>query len=68
MEMQSYRVNLGWSRRQMAREANLSTFAIKQAEEGKPIRPETAKAIADALSRALNRDIKPLDISGLNIL
>jgi predicted transcriptional regulator len=65
--MREYRLNLGWSHRKMAQEAGLSAIAIKRAEDGIPVQPRTAKAIADALSRALNREIKPLEIEGLNI-
>ena len=63
-----YRINLGWSFRKLAREAGISADIAKRAEVGKPIRPDTAKAIADAFSRALGREIKVLDIEGLHII
>ncbi len=63
-----YRINLGWSFRKFAQEAGISADITKRAEEGKPIRPDTAKAIADAFSRALGREIKVLDIEGLHII
>ena len=37
------------------------------AERGDLIRADTAKALADALSRAYGKEITPLDIEGLNI-
>jgi len=67
-DMKTYRLNLGWSHRKMAKEAGLSPIAIKRAEDGLPVQPSTAKAIADALSRAMKTSIKPLDIEGLKIL
>lgn len=66
--MYEYRINLGWSFRRLAQEAGISADIAKRAEEGKPIRPNTAKAIADAFSRALSREIKVLDIEGLHII
>lgn len=63
-----YRINLGWSIYRLAHEAGISRPAAANAENGQPIKAETAKAIADALSRAYGQDIKPTDIEGLNIL
>jgi transcriptional regulator with XRE-family HTH domain len=69
MNLRQYRVNqLGWSVSRLASEAGITRQAINGAEAGKPVRAETAKAIAEALSRALGREIKPLDIEELNIL
>lgn len=62
------RVNLGWSINRLAQEASISRPAAANAENGQPIKAETAKAIADALSRASGQAIKPTDIDGLNIL
>lgn len=67
--LRQYRVNeLGWSVSRLASEAGITRQAVNGAEDGQPIRAETAKAIAEALSRALKREIKPLEIEGLNIL
>ena len=66
--LRDYRINLGWSPNRLAREAKKSRSAIVNAEKGEPIEAETAKAIADALSRAYGEPIKPTDIEGLNIL
>ena len=49
--LRDYRVNLGWSPNRLAREAKKSRSAIVNAESGEPVQAETAKAIADALSR-----------------
>ena len=66
--LREYRINAGWSIRQLAEHAGIARQSVVSAERGDPIRPETAKAIADALSKAYGREIKPLDIEGLNIV
>lgn len=68
MTMREYRVNLGWSQNQLATEAGISPSIVKRAEEGAPVQARTAKALADALSRAYGREIRPIDIDGLQIL
>jgi predicted transcriptional regulator len=66
--LRTYRIDLGWSQRKLAQEAGLTHPVIKRAEDGLPIQASTAKAIADALSRALGREVRPSDIEGLNVL
>jgi len=68
MTLREYRVNLGWSQNQLAKEAGIAPSTVKLAEEGAPVRARTAKALADALSRAYGREIQPIDITGLQIL
>jgi transcriptional regulator with XRE-family HTH domain len=68
MTLREYRVNLGWSRNRLAKEAGISASTVKLAEDGAPVQARTAKALADALSRAYGREIKPIDIAGLHIL
>jgi transcriptional regulator with XRE-family HTH domain len=68
LTLRTYRTNLGWSLTRFAKEAGVARGAIKNAEIGHIIRPDTAKAIADALSRALGEKIQVSDIKGLNIL
>ena len=62
------RINLGWTIQKLAQEAGVTRQAVYSAEKGDPIRADTAKALADALSRGYSREIKPLDIDGLHIL
>ena len=66
--LRDYRINQGWSLYRLASEAGISRPAAANAEKGQPIKAETAKALADALSRAYGQAIKPTDIEGLNIL
>ena len=66
--LRELRINLGWTTQKLAEEAGITRQAVSNAEKGDPIRADTAKALADALSRGYGREIKPLDIDGLKIL
>jgi transcriptional regulator with XRE-family HTH domain len=66
--LHDYRVDLGWSINKLASEAGISRQAAANAESGVPVRAETAKAIADTLSKAYGREIRPSEIEGMNIL
>ena len=66
--LRTYRIDLGWSVRKFAQEAKVSPHVARRAEAGEPIQASTAKALADALSRALGREVRPSDIEGLTIL
>ena len=65
--LRELRINLGWSQRDLAVAANVSEFVTSQAENGQRITAKKAKAIADALSKEYGREIRPLDIEGLNV-
>jgi DNA-binding XRE family transcriptional regulator len=66
--LRELRINLGWTIQKLAQEAGVTRQAVYSAEKGDPIRANTAKALADALSRGYSHEIKPLDIDGLHIL
>ena len=66
--LREYRVNLGWSLYKLAQEARISHPSAVNAERGHPIKAETAKAIADALSTAYGKTILPTDMEGVTIL
>lgn len=68
MTLREYRIELGWSINRLAQEAGVARQTAADAESGQPIKAETAKALADTLSKAYGREIKVLDIQGLNIL
>jgi transcriptional regulator with XRE-family HTH domain len=68
MTLREYRIELGWSINRLAQEAGLSRPTVADAEAGQPIKAETAKMLADALSKAYGRQIMVRDIKGLNIL
>jgi transcriptional regulator with XRE-family HTH domain len=66
--LRKLRVDLGWSQTALAKEAGISPAIAKRAEQLRPIQARTARALADALSKAYAREIKPSDIEGLQIL
>ena len=68
MTLREYRIELGWSINRLAQEAGLSRPTVADAEAGQPIQADTAKKLADALSKGFNRQIMVRDIQGLNIL
>ena len=67
MTLRGYRLNLGWTPNQLAKAAKIARQTAVNAEAGKVVTAPTAKAIADALSRAYSRTISVTDIEGLNI-
>ena len=68
MTIKECRVNLGWSLFKLAQEAGVTRQAAAGAESGHPVKAETVKAIAEALSRATGTTIKPFDLDGVNVL
>jgi predicted transcriptional regulator len=67
LTLRELRITAGLSITKLSVEAGIARQAVKNAETGHVIRAETAKAIAEALSKALGHDVKVLDIEGLNI-
>lgn len=65
--LRQYRLDLGWTVSKLAEEAQIARQSVAAAERGALIQADTAKAIADALSRAYGREIKSWEIEGLNI-
>ena len=66
--LRKLRVDLGWSQTALAKEARISPAISKRAVQLMPIQARTARALADALSKAYEQKIKPSDIEGLQIL
>ena len=66
--LREMRLDMGWTVTKLAEEAGVSRQVIASAEKGDSIRADTAKAIADALSKANGREIKSYEIDRLNIL
>jgi transcriptional regulator with XRE-family HTH domain len=66
--LRELRINLGWTIQKLAQETGITRQTLSSAEKGTPVLADTAKAIADALSRGYGQEIKPLDIDGLRIL
>lgn len=66
-DLKTLRINLGWSQKDLARAAGVSTFVTSRAENGYRITAAKAKAIADAFSRAYGREIVVAEIEGLDV-
>lgn len=66
-KLKKLRVDLGWTLRELARQSGVDAVTVSRAEKGLPVQAPTAKAIADAFSRAYGREIKPSDIEDLKI-
>lgn len=65
MNLEEYRVKLGWTKAELARRADLREGTIRDAERGKSILKATAGKIARALSEGLGYEITYKDIDGL---
>jgi transcriptional regulator with XRE-family HTH domain len=65
--LEDYRLRCGWSRNQMAREANIDGNTLLKAFRGQSISIATADKIATAISRKLGHSIQWQDIKGLNV-
>lgn len=67
MTLREYRELLTWSQADLARSAGLNNQTVSKAEAGDLIAAKSARAICEALSRALQRTITTKDIEGLNV-
>ena len=65
--LKELRVNLGWSQKMLSEKSGVDTGTLSRVERGAKVGAVKAKAIADALSSAYGREIKPFDIEGLNV-
>ncbi|HEX7736550.1 MAG TPA: helix-turn-helix transcriptional regulator [Ktedonobacteraceae bacterium] len=68
MTVEEYRVSLGWSAAELARQAKLTPRTIARIENGEPAYAHTVGAIARAFSQALGRTITIHDLEGVNIV
>ena len=66
--LKQLRVGLGWTIARMVKETGLARQTIGEAEKKGAVRADSAKAIADALSRGYGKEIQPWDIEGLTVL
>ena len=66
--LKQLRVGLGWTIARMVQETGLARQTIGEAEKKGTVRADSAKAIADALSRGYGKEIRPWDIEGLQVL
>jgi transcriptional regulator with XRE-family HTH domain len=67
MTLEDYRVECGWSKTEMARQANMDFSTFNKAMNGESISNRTADKLASAISKRLGRPVRIPDIEGLNI-
>jgi len=65
--LKSLRVDAGWTQYQLAEKSGVSRNVVARAERGNAIKPASAKAMADALSKALGYEVRASEIEGLNV-
>ena len=65
MTIEEYRIEVGWTKAKLAREAEVDENTLNRAIRGEPIYRSTASRIAKALSRGLGRNIPYTSIDGL---
>jgi DNA-binding XRE family transcriptional regulator len=68
MKLAEYRIRLGWSRAELARNAGISNPTVTKAENGENINEKTASLICRALSKKLGRQVTFQDIEDLNVV
>ena len=67
MTIQDYRKDLGWSQAELARQAKLNPNTVRKAENRDEVSSQSALAIAEAFSRALDQRILVRDIDNLKV-
>jgi predicted transcriptional regulator len=67
MTLEDYLVECVWSKKEMARQANIDYVTFNRAIKGETITSHSANKIAHAISQKLGRSIRYQDIEGLNV-
>ena len=67
MNLEEYRLACGWSKKEMARRADMDFNTLQKALNGESIFMKTANKLASAISKQLGRTISFQDIEGLNV-
>ena len=67
MTLEDFRIECGWSKTEMARQANMDFNTFNKAMSGASISARTADKLAIAISKRTGRTIRVKDIEGLNI-
>jgi transcriptional regulator with XRE-family HTH domain len=66
MTLEDYRIECGWSKNEMCRQASMDFNTLQKALSGKQVSITTAHKLARAVSSELGRPIRIQDIEGLN--
>jgi hypothetical protein len=67
MTLQDYLIECIWSRKEMARQANMDYATFNRAIKGETITSHSANKLASAISKRLGRIIRYQEIEGLNV-
>jgi len=67
MTLDDYRLECGWSKNEMCRQARIDFVTLQRALGGETVSSRSAEKLAHAISKQLGRTIRPTDIEGLNI-
>lgn len=67
MTLKELRESVPMNYSELGKAAGLDGQTIRNAEAGQRVNTSTARAIAEALSKALNRQIRVQDIDGLKV-
>jgi transcriptional regulator with XRE-family HTH domain len=67
MTLDEFRLECGWSKNEMARQASMDFNTLNRAINGEYVSMATADKLAIAISRKLGRPIRIKDIDGLNV-
>lgn len=67
MDLNQYRNTCGWSKHEMARQADMDVNTVSKAMRGDSISMKTASKLARAISKELGQTIRIQEIEGLNV-
>jgi DNA-binding XRE family transcriptional regulator len=67
MNLEDYRIECGWSKNEMARQARIDVNTLNRAMAGESVALNTAKKLAHAISKTLGHSITWQQIEGLNV-
>jgi transcriptional regulator with XRE-family HTH domain len=67
MNLEQYRVACGWSKKEMAKQADIDFNTVQKALSGESISMRTVNKLAKAISKELGRTIHVQDIEGLAV-
>lgn len=67
MNLETLRLQCGWSRNEMARQAGIDGNTLTKAFRGQSVSMGTADKLATAISKKLGRTIHITDIEGLTV-
>jgi len=67
MDIETLRLQCGWSKNEMARQAGIDTNTLIKVFRGQSVSMATADKIATAISKKLGRTIHITDIEGLKV-